>query len=65
MDNGGFIDEVIRKCSIRKGSKSTKKRSSDSIIFSTLSLMKSISSDGEVDSQLKSAIHEEDLSAIR
>ncbi len=65
MDNGGYIDEVIKKCSIRKGSKSTKKKTSDSIIFSTLSLMKSISIDGEVDSQLKSAIIEEDLSTIR
>ena len=60
MDNGGYIDEVIRK-----GSKSTKKKSSDSIIFSTLLLMKSVSNDDEVDSQLKSAINEEDLSTIR
>ena len=60
MDNGGYIDEVIRK-----GSKSTKKKSSDSIIFSTLLLMKSVSIDDEVDSQLKSAINEEDLSTIR
>ena len=65
MDNGGFIDEVIRKCSIRRGSKSTKKKSSDSIIFSTLLLMKSVSNDDEVDSQLKSAINGEDLSKIR
>ena len=57
MDNSGYIDEMIRKGS--------KKKSSDSIIFSTLLLMKSVSSDVEVDSQLKSAIHEEDLSAIR
>ena len=60
MDNGGYNDEVIRKCS-----KSTKKKSSDSIIFSTLLLMKSVSNDDEVDSQLKSAINEEDLSTIR
>ena len=63
MENGGYIDEVIRKCS-----KSTKnKKSTDSILSSTLSLMKRISNAGEEDltSQLKNAINEEDLSTIK
>lgn len=63
MENGGYIDEVMGKCS-----KSTKKKkSTDSIIFSTLSLMKRISNDGDKDltSQLKNAINEEDLSTIK
>ena len=63
MDNHGFIDEVKRKCS----NMSTKKKSSDSIIFSTISLMKSISKDDETDltSQLNTAIAEDDLATIR
>ena len=67
MENGGYIDEVIRKCSLRKRSKSPKKKTSDSIVTSTLKLMKRISSDGEIDmpSLLKSAIIEEDLSTVR
>ena len=63
MDNHGFIDEVKRKCS----KMSTKKKSSDSMIFSTISLMKSISNDDETDltSQLNTAIAEDDLATIR
>ena len=63
MDNHGFIDEVKRKCS----TKSSKKKSSDSIIFSTISLMKSISKDDQTDltSQLNTAIAEDDLGTIR
>ena len=46
---------------------STKKKSSDSMIFSTISLMKSISNDDETDltSQLNTAIAEDDLATIR
>ena len=64
MDNSGFVDDLKRKCS--NISKKTSK-SSDSILFSTLSIMKSISNDDEKDltSQLNSAISEDDLAAIR
>ena len=62
MDNGGFVKELKRKCS-----KSTKKKNSEDLRFSTLSLMKKLSTDSEIDliSKLNSAISEDDLETIR
>ena len=53
MENGGFLDELKRKCS-----KPSKKKSIDIVSF-----MKSVSQDDEI--QLNSAIAEDDLGAIR
>ena len=62
MDNGGFVEELKRKCS-----KSTKKKNSEDLRFSTLSLMKKLSTDSQTDliSKLNSAITEDDLETIR
>ena len=62
MDNCGFVKELKRKCS-----KSTKKKNSEDLRFSTLSLMKKLSTDSEIDliSKLNSAISEDDLETIR
>ena len=62
MDNGGFVGELKRKCS-----RSTKKKNSEDLRFSTLSLMKKLSTDSQTDliSKLNSAITEDDLETIR
>lgn len=62
MDNGGFVEELKMICSM-----STKKKNSEDLRFSTLSLMKKLSTDSEIDliSKLNSAISEDDLETIR
>ena len=56
MDNGGFVDELKRKCS-----QISKKKSTDSRVL--FSLMKGISQENEA--QLNSAIAEDNLGTIR
>ena len=62
MDNGGFVEELKRKCS-----KISTKKNSEDLRFSTLSLMKKLSTDSQTDliSKLNSAIIEDDLETIR